>query len=412
MRAIAERARAAGRRLAVLPSDVKNGALRRMVEGLVAQAGRLLEANASDVKGAQEQGHSPALVDRLRLDPKRIQAMADGLCVIAELRDPVGEIAEAWTRPNGLRVQRVRIPLGVIAMIYEARPHVTAEAAALCVKSGNAVILRGGREALHSNRVIVEILQEACDALEIPAHAIQLITDPDYALLDELLTLDGYIDLVIPRGGEQLIEHVCATSRIPVLKHAKGVCHVYVDAEADLAKAEEISLNSKVQRPGVCNAMETLLVHERIAPVFLPPMIERFRESGVEIRGCAKTRALVPALKRATEEDWSTEYLDLIVSVRVVSNLDAAVEHIERHGSQHTDAIVTENKTTAEEFARRVNSSAVLVNASTRFNDGGELGLGAEIGISTSKLHAFGPMGLRELTTLKYVVLGDGQVRS
>jgi glutamate-5-semialdehyde dehydrogenase len=337
--------------------------------------------------------------------------MAKGLRDVAALPDPVGEVIKMWRRPNGLQVGRMRIPLGVIAIIYEARPNVTADAAALCVKSGNAVILRGGSEAHHSNRAIGAVLQEACAAAGVPEGALQVAESKDRGLVHELLQLENYIDLVIPRGGEELIRAVAQNSRIPVIKHYKGVCHVYVDDEASLDMAEKISLNAKVQRPAVCNAMETLLVHEAVAKDFLPSVAGKLRAAGVEIRGCEKTRKLVSGVKAATEADWSAEYLDLILAVRVVKDMDDAIEHIERYGSQHTESIVTANYAKARQFLDRVDSSVVLVNASTRFNDGGELGLGAEMGISTSKIHAFGPMGLEELTTTKFIVFGDGQIR-
>jgi glutamate-5-semialdehyde dehydrogenase len=327
------------------------------------------------------------------------------------LPDPVREVVKMWRRPNGLQVGRMRIPLGVIGIIYEARPNVTADAAALCLKSGNAVILRGGSEAHHSNQAIAAVLREACAETRVPQDAIQIAQFKEHALVNELLQLEKYIDLIIPRGGEELIRAVVANSKIPVIKHYKGVCHVYVDAEASVEMAERICFNAKVQRPSVCNAMETLLVHEAIAPKFLPPMIKKLQAAGVEIRGCEKTQALAPGIVKATDADWTTEYLDLILAVRIVKDLDEAIDHIERYGSEHTESIVTTNYQRSREFIDRVNSSAVIVNASTRFNDGGELGLGAEIGISTSKIHAFGPMGLEELTTTKFIVFGDGQVR-
>jgi len=323
----------------------------------------------------------------------------------------VREVVKMWRRPNGLQVGRMRIPLGVIGIIYEARPNVTADAAALCLKSGNAVILRGGSEAHHSNQAIGAVLREACAETKVPQDAVQVVQVKDRALINELLQLEDYIDLIIPRGGEDLIRAVVANSKIPVIKHYKGICHVYVDSDASLEMAERICFNAKVQRPSVCNAMETLLVHEAVAPKFLPAMIEKFRAAQVEVRGCAKTCALVPGVKLATEEDWFAEYLDLIVSVRIVKDMDDAIGHIERYGSEHTESIITNNYQKSREFIDRVNSSAVMVNASTRFNDGGELGLGAEIGISTSKIHAFGPMGLEELTTTKFIVFGDGQIR-
>ncbi|HEY6200097.1 MAG TPA: glutamate-5-semialdehyde dehydrogenase [Candidatus Binatia bacterium] len=404
-------AKAASRGLARLSSSVKNRALLAMAEGIERQSEFLLKENKKDVDQATKAKLSSALVDRITLNPSRIQGMAKGLRDVAALPDPVGEVIKMWRRPNGLQVGRMRIPLGVIAIIYEARPNVTADAAALCVKSGNAVILRGGSEAHHSNRAIGAVLQEACAAAGVPEGALQVAESKDRGLVHELLQLEDYIDLVIPRGGEELIRAVAQNSRIPVIKHYKGVCHVYVDDEASLDMAEKISLNAKVQRPAVCNAMETLLVHEAVAKDFLPSVVSKLRAAGVEIRGCEKTQKLVSGVKVATEEDWSAEYLDLILAVRVVKDMDAAIEHIERYGSQHTESIVTANYTKAREFLDRVDSSVVLVNASTRFNDGGELGLGAEMGISTSKIHAFGPMGLEELTTTKFIVFGDGQIR-
>jgi glutamate-5-semialdehyde dehydrogenase len=409
--AIGERAKQAASRLAQVSAKEKNDVLLRMAEGLVQGQAALLEANHRDLEAARGSGLSSALLDRIALNPARIEGMAKAIKDVVALPDPVREVIKMWRRPNGLQVGRMRIPLGVIAIIYEARPNVTADAAVLCMKSGNAVILRGGSEAFFSNRAIGTVLQEACRGSQVPRDSIQVVQSRDRALVHELLQLDGLIDLAIPRGGEALIASVMANSRVPVVKHFKGVCHVYVDSEVSLAMAERIAMNAKVQRPSVCNAMETLLVHEAIAPEFLPSIAAKLQQAGVEVRGCEKTRALVPAAKPASEADWTTEYLDLILSVRVVKDMDAAIEHIERYGSQHTEAIVTTNYSKAREFLDRVNSSAVMVNASTRFNDGGELGLGAEIGISTSKIHAFGPMGLEELTTTKFVVLGDGQVR-
>ena len=408
---LGNRAKEASRRLARLSSEEKNRALIRMAERLEKQEDLILRENEKDLDQARKAGLSSALLDRIALNPARIQAMGKGLREIAALPDPVGEIVKMWRRPNGLQVGKMRIPLGVIAIIYEARPNVTADAAALCLKSGNAVILRGGSEAHFSNQAIGAILQQACAETRVPEQAIQVVESKDRALVHELLQLEDTIDLVIPRGGEELIRAVAAHSRVPVIKHYKGVCHVYVDSEASLEMAERICMNAKVQRPSVCNAMETLLVHEAVAAKFLPGMIARLQAEGVEIRGCEKTRALVSGIKPAAEADWSTEYLDLILSVRVVKDMAGAIDHIERYGSQHTETIVTSNYTRAREFLDRVDSSAVLVNASTRFNDGGELGLGAEIGISTSKIHAFGPMGLEELTTTKFIVFGDGQIR-
>ncbi|MBI2087736.1 MAG: glutamate-5-semialdehyde dehydrogenase [Deltaproteobacteria bacterium] len=408
---LAKKAREAARRLAKLSSEEKNRALLRMAERLEAEKEALLRENEKDLELARKAGLSSALIDRIALNPGRVQAMAKGLRDIVALPDPVREIVKMWRRPNGLQVGKMRIPLGVIAIIYEARPNVTADAAALCLKSGNAVILRGGSEAHFSNRAIGSILQQACGETQVPPEAVQVVASKDRGIVQELLQLEDYIDLVIPRGGEDLIRMVAANSRVPVIKHYKGVCHVYVDSEASLEMAERICMNAKVQRPSVCNAMETLLVHEAVAPRFLPSVIARLQGAGVEIRGCDKTRALVSGIKPATEADWSAEYLDLILSVRVVEDMDSAIDHIERYGSQHTETIVTSSYARAREFLDRVDSSAVLVNASTRFNDGGELGLGAEIGISTSKIHAFGPMGLEELTTTKFIVFGDGQVR-
>jgi len=408
---LGKRGKAAARRLAVLGSEEKNRALQLMADRLERESRFLLDENKKDLDAASKAEMASALLDRLALNPSRIGAMAKSLRDVALLPDPVREIVKMWRRPNGLQVGKMRIPLGVIAIIYEARPNVTADAAGLCLKSGNAVILRGGSEAYFSNQAIGKILRSACAESRVPPDAVQLVKSKEYALVQELLKLESYIDLVIPRGGEELIRAVAANSRVPVIKHYKGVCHVYVDSEASLEMAERICLNAKVQRPSVCNAMETLLVHEAVARDFLPPMIAKFQAAGVEIRGCEKTYALVPGIKKALEEDWTTEYLDLILAVRIVTDMDAAIEHIEHYGSEHTETIVTRNYQRSREFVDRVNSSAVLVNASTRFNDGGELGLGAEIGISTSKIHAFGPMGVEELTTTKFVVFGDGQIR-
>jgi glutamate-5-semialdehyde dehydrogenase len=408
---LGRQAKAAARRLAPLSAAEKNRALLLMADKLERRVTFLIEENQKDLESAKQAALSGALLDRIALDPGRVQAMAGGLREVAALPDPVREIVKMWRRPNGLQVGRMRIPLGVIGMIYEARPNVTADAAALCLKSGNAVILRGGSEAHFSNRAIGEVLAQALAETAVPAAAIQVVQNKDRGLVRELLQLEDYVDLIIPRGGEELIRAVAADSRVPVIKHYKGVCHVYVDAEASLEMAERICLNAKVQRPAVCNAMETLLVHEAVAGSFLPSLAAKYRAAGVEIRGCQKTRALVPGAKAAVEADWATEYLELILSVRVVKDMDEAIDHIERYGSEHTETIVTTSYQKAREFLDRVNSSAVMVNASTRFNDGGELGLGAEIGISTSKIHAFGPMGLEELTTTKFIVLGDGQIR-
>jgi glutamate-5-semialdehyde dehydrogenase len=408
---LGRQAKAAARRLAVLSSEDKNQALQLMADQLEAQSPFLLDENQNDLNAAKKAGITGAVLDRIALTSSRVQSMAKGLREIAALPDPVREILKISRRPNGLQVGKMRIPLGVIGIIYEARPNVTADAAALCLKSGNAVILRGGSEAHHSNQAIGKVLQAACAETTVPQHAIQVVQSTDRALVHEMLQLESYIDLIIPRGGEELIRAVVANSKVPVIKHYKGVCHVYVDVDAELEMAERICLNAKIQRPSVCNAMETLLVHEAIASEFLPPLIAKYRDAGVEIRGCDRTCALVPGIKKANEEDWTTEYLDLILAVRVVKDIDEAIAHIEQYGSEHTESIITTDYQRSREFIERVNSSAVMVNASTRFNDGGELGLGAEIGISTSKIHAFGPMGLEELTTTKFIVFGDGQVR-
>jgi len=408
---LGKQAKVAARLLAPLSSVEKNRALLLMADRLEAQSTFLIDENKKDLDFATNGGVSSAVLDRIALNPSRIQAMAKGLREVVALPDPVREVTKMWRRPNGLQVGRMRIPLGVIGIIYEARPNVTADAAALCLKSGNAVILRGGSEAHHSNQAIGAVLRQACAETRVPQDAVQVVQHKDHALVNELLQLEQYIDLIIPRGGEDLIRAVVANSKVPVIKHYKGVCHVYVEADASLEMAEQICFNAKVQRPSVCNAMETLLVHEVIAPKFLPPMIAKFQAAGVEVRGCENTRALVPGIKPATDADWTEEYLDLILAVRIVKDMDQAIDHIERYGSEHTETIVTTNYQKSREFIERVNSSAVMVNASTRFNDGGELGLGAEIGISTSKIHAFGPMGLEELTTTKFIVFGNGQVR-
>jgi glutamate-5-semialdehyde dehydrogenase len=408
---LGKQAKAAARRLAVLSSKDKDHALQLMADRLEAQSAFLMEENQNDLDSAKKAGISGAVLDRIALTPGRVQAMAKGLRDVAALPDPVREIVKMWRRPNGLQVGRMRIPLGVIGIIYEARPNVTADAAALCLKSGNAVILRGGTEAHQSNQAIGKVLQSACAETSVPQNAIQVVQSTDRALVHELLQLESYIDLIIPRGGEELIRAVVANSKVPVIKHYKGVCHIYVDVDAELEMAERICMNAKVQRPSVCNAMETLLVHEAVASKLLPPLIVKYQAAGVEIRGCDKTCALVSGIKKANEDDWSTEYLDLILAVRVVKDMDQAIAHIEQYGSEHTESIITTDYQTSREFIDRVNSSAVMVNASTRFNDGGELGLGAEIGISTSKIHAFGPMGLEELTTTKFIVFGDGQIR-
>jgi glutamate-5-semialdehyde dehydrogenase len=408
---IAERARKASFSLAKAASGPKNDALLRMSKSITERAGYIIGENEKDVEEARAKGLSPAMIDRLRLTEERLDKIADGLRQVAALEDPVGEIVRTWKRPNGLLVGKMRIPLGVIGIIYESRPNVTADAAGLCVKSGNAVILRGGSETIRSNVAIGEVLRDSLREAGLPEDAVQVIPVTDRDAVLEMLKLDEYIDLIIPRGGEGLIRFVSENSRIPVLKHYKGVCHVFVDESADMGMAERICLNAKVQRPGVCNAMETMLVHEKIAKKFLPAVAKRLEDEGVELRGCEITRKILPGIKKAEESDWHEEYLDLILSVKVVKDIDEAISHIEKYGSMHTESIVTDNYTNSQKFLNEVNSSTVMVNASTRFSDGYELGLGAEIGISTSKLHAFGPMGVLELTTTKFVVFGEGQTR-
>ena len=409
---VARKAREAGYVLANLPTSTKNAALEEMAKALHQSASKLKKANAIDVTAARKAGLSPAMIDRLTLSESTLRGMANSLKEVALLLDPVGEVSKMWKRPNGLWVGKMRIPLGVIGIIYESRPNVTSDAAGLCLKAGNAVILRGGSEAIHSNLAIGEILQRVGNQHGIPAGAIQIIPTTSRRAVEEMLQLEEYIDVIIPRGGEDLIRFVVSHSKIPVIKHYKGVCHVFVDATADLEMAQAISYNAKVQRPGVCNAMETLLVHRDIASRFLPPMAEKFRAAGVELRGCPESRRILKFIKAATEADWAAEYLDLILAVRVVAGLEETIAHIIRYGSSHTESIVTRDYTNAQRFLKEVPSSTVLVNASTRFSDGFELGLGAEIGISTTKLHAFGPMGVEDLTTSKFIVYGSGQIRT
>ena len=405
------RAKTASRALVDLSADAKKRALEAMATALEQASADILFHNEIDVEAAREAEISPAMVDRLILTPKTIQDMAAGVREIAAQPDPVGEVLETWNRPNGIRLEKIRVPLGVIGMIYESRPNVTVDATALCLKAGNAVILRGGSEAINSNRALATILAKAAAVSGIPDGAIQLLEDTGRESIMELIQLHPLVDLIIARGSEEMINHVMKYSTVPVLGHGKGVCHVYVDDKADLAMAEKIAFNAKVQRPGVCNAMETLLVHKNAAAAFLPRMAQAYAAAKVEIRGDDQTRAFVPSALPATDEDWRTEYLDLVVSVRVVDSLDQAIEHINRYGSGHSDAIVTDDKAHAERFLKAVDSAAVLHNASTRLHDGGIFGLGAEIGISTRKLHARGTMGARELTTTKYIVRGTGQIR-
>jgi len=411
VRRMAGKAKEASRLLARLSTASKNKALLTMADHLERNQKWLMKENRKDLAVAKRARLSASLIDRLRLTPTVIRGMAEGLREVARLPDPVGEVIRMWKRPNGLMVGRMRIPLGVIGIIYESRPNVTADASGLCLKSGNSVILRGGSEAFHSNQAIGQVLRNVLVETGLPQEAIQIFPHTEREAIREMLQLEEEIDLIIPRGGEELIRFVTMHSKIPTIKHYKGVCHVFVDETADLEVATRICLNAKVQRPGVCNAMETLLVHQKVAERFLPKVAKALQKEGVELRGCSQTRKILSHIKEAREEDWTQEYLDLILSVKVVKGIEEAVEHIARYGSSHTEAIITSDYENAQRFLREVNSSCVLVNASTRFNDGFELGLGAEIGISTSKLHAFGPMGLEELTTTKFIVYGEGQIR-
>ncbi|MBN1276256.1 MAG: glutamate-5-semialdehyde dehydrogenase [Deltaproteobacteria bacterium] len=411
IREIAEDAKAASRQLRRLGREKKDAALELMASRLIERQSEIIRENKKDLVKAVESGMSLSMIDRLTLNEKVIREMSEGLREVAALPDPVGEVTGMVKRPNGLLVGRVRIPLGVIGFIYESRPNVTVDAAGLCLKSGNAVILKGGSEAINSNLCLAGLLNEALRETGISEKAIQVVPTTEREAVGILLGLDDYLDVIIPRGGEGLIRFVAEHSRVPVLKHYKGVCHVYVDEFADLKLAQEICFNAKVQRPGVCNAMETMLVHKDIAGRFLPSMVERFRKAGVEVRGCERTADVVPDVERAVETDWPAEFLDLILAVRVVSGMEEALDHIEKYGSNHTEAIITNDYSRSQQFLAEVDSSVVLINASTRFNDGNQLGLGAEIGINTSKLHAFGPMGLEELTTTKFIVYGQGQIR-
>ena len=409
---MAKAARDAAHKLGRLSSEQKNTALFTIAAGLEKEADFIQAENHKDLLRAEEMGLSGAMIDRLTVKAATIDAMVAGLKEVAHLNDPVGTMSPTWIRPNGLQIARMRIPLGVIGIIYESRPNVTVDAAGLCLKAGNAVILRGGSEAFYSNQALAAIIARALENSGLPDKSVQVVPIREREAVYALLNQEGFVDLIIPRGGEGLIRSVVENSKIPVLKHYKGVCHIYIDADADLDMAENICLNAKVQRPGVCNAMETLLVHRSVAEAFLPAMAERFAEAGVELRGCAATRRILPDAQEARESDWPAEYLDLILAVKVVKDMDEALAHIAAYSSNHSEAIVTRNYENAQRFMREADSSAVLVNASTRFNDGGQLGLGAEIGISTSKLHAFGPMGVEELTTSKFVVHGNGQVRA
>jgi glutamate-5-semialdehyde dehydrogenase len=409
---LGRQARAAARALAVCSKDEKNAALMAMADALEAAEAGIMAANAKDLEAAPSYGLNAAAVDRLKLDATRVRAMARGVREVADLPDPCGEIIRAWTRPNGMKITKIRVPIGVVGIIYESRPNVTAEAAVLCLKSGNACILRGGKESIHSNTAIARALSTGAVNAGLSADVIQLVPFTDREGVRLLAQMDRYLDVIVPRGGHALIEAVVEHARMPVIKHYHGVCHVYVDKSADLAMAEKIAVNAKCQRPGVCNAMETLLVHRDVAEKFLPSVAKAMRGQGVELRGDRRTGEVLGAeVKPATEEDWTTEYLDLILSIRVVDSLEQAIDHIENYGSHHSDSIVTTDEAAARKFLAAVDSAVVFWNVSTRFNDGGEFGFGAEIGISTDKLHARGPMGLEELTTYKYLVEGTGQVR-
>jgi glutamate-5-semialdehyde dehydrogenase len=405
-------ARRGAREIASMPTAVKDRLLDLMADALIDKADYIKEENRKDLEAGREKGLSAAMLDRLELSDKVIDSMVGGLREVAALPDPVGEITEMAKRPNGIMVGRMRIPLGVVGMIYESRPNVTVDAAALCLKAGNGVFLRGGSEAIHSNIALAQVLKGVLAAEGVDPAIIQVVPVTDREAINALLTLEEYIDLIIPRGGEGLIRFVSENSRIPVLKHYKGVCHLFVDQSADQQMAIDIVMNGKVQRPGVCNALETMLVHRNIADSFLPVAAEALTGAGVEIRGCEATCRILPGAKAATEEDWGMEFLDLTLAVKVVGSLDEAMDHIVSYGSNHTEVIVTESYQNSQRFLREVDASAVMINASSRFNDGGEFGLGAEIGISTTKLHAYGPMGLKELTALKFIVFGEGQIRS
>jgi glutamate-5-semialdehyde dehydrogenase len=412
MQQVGQHARAASRRMALADTAAKNRALEAIAQAILDGSARLLAENAKDVAAARASGLDAASVDRLTLTDKTLRGMAEGLRQIAQLPDPIGEISDMKFRPTGIQVGKMRVPLGVIGIIYESRPNVTADAAGLCLKSGNAAILRGGSEAIHSNQAIAACVQQGLKAAGLPETAVQVVSTTDRAAVGELITMKDYVDVIVPRGGKSLIARISSEARVPVMKHLDGICHVYIDDEADLDKAIRIADNAKTHRYGVCNAMETLLVHAAIADRVLPPLCKIYLDKGVELRGDDASRKRVAQMKAATEEDWRTEYLAPILSVRVVSGLDEAIDHINTYSSQHTDSIVTENYTRAMRFLREVDSSSVMVNASTRFADGFEYGLGAEIGISTDKLHARGPVGLEGLTSQKFVVLGNGQIRT
>ena len=412
MQSLGKNARAASRQMASASTEAKNQALLFTAAAIEQGRKQLAAANLLDLQAGQIKGLSPALLDRLELNPARIDSMIEGLQQVAALADPIGEISDLRYMPSGIQVGRMRVPLGVIGIIYESRPNVTAEAASLCLKSGNATILRGGSEALHSNQAIAACVRQGLARADLPEAAVQVVETPDREAVGQLITMPEYVDVIVPRGGKGLIERISQEARVPVIKHLDGIFHVYIDDEADMSKAVNIALNAKTNRYGVCNAMETLLVAKSMADEFLPQIMQVYDEKDVELRGCELTLKILPGIKAATEEDWETEYLAPILSVKVVEGLEEAIEHINRHGSQHTDSIVTESYARGMRFLREVDSSSVMINASTRFADGFEYGLGAEIGISTDKIHARGPVGLEGLTSQKYIVLGNGQIRN
>lgn len=412
MQALGRAARAASRLMAAADTRAKNRALLATADAIHARREQLAQANAKDLAAGRAKGLDAAMLDRLELTPKRIDAMIEGLRQVAALADPIGEITDLRYMPTGIQVGRMRVPLGVIGIIYESRPNVTIEAASLCLKSGNATILRGGSEAIHSNMALAECVRSGLRAAELPETAVQVVGTTDRAAVGELIAMPEFVDVIVPRGGKSLIERISKDARVPVIKHLDGICHVYIDDGADAVKAYNIAMNAKTHRYGVCNAMETLLVAESMATSILPQLREGYEELGVELRGCDRTREVLPGIKAATEEDWSTEYLAPILAIRIVDGMEAAIAHINRYGSQHTDSIVTEDYSRGRRFLREVDSSSVMINASTRFADGFEYGLGAEIGISTDKIHARGPVGLEGLTSQKFVVLGDGHVRA
>ncbi len=410
MKEVLKKVKESSRVVATLNGDIKRKVLNEMAQALIDNSNTIIEENKKDLEYAKNANLSSALIDRLLLNEKRIESMAKALNDIASLKDPVGRVIEGWVLDNGLKIEKVKIPIGVIGIIYESRPNVTSDAAGLCFMSGNACILKGGKEAMNSNISIINVLQDILEKNNLPKEIISLLPDYSREGVYKLIQEDKYVDLIIPRGGEKLIKFVSENSKVPVVKHDKGLCHIYIHSDADINEAINISVNAKVQRPGVCNAVETLLVDENIKNEVLPKLKEAMEKEGVELRGCEKTLEVID-INKATEEDWNTEYLDKILSIKVVSSLDEAIDHIQKYGSGHSDAIITENYTVSEEFLNRVDSACVYVNASTRFTDGGEFGFGAEVGISTNKLHARGPMGIDDLTTYKYKIYGQGQIR-